>query len=243
LTLFRKHGIIVTSTVEVIPHVYHLTIRGVNIILIAEEELTLVDTGFRGSSPKIISFIRSLGRSVKEISLIILTHNHLDHVGGLPELKKLTPAKVAAHKADISNVESQLPYSRFALRLMHIPLFTSLRPFVYAKPSDIDIWLEGGEELKPLGGLKVIHTPGHTLGSISLFSPQKKLLVVGDAINNWHKTLRLPPKMVSTNLRQAVDSVKGLAQLDFDILCFGHGRPLPTNARARVQDLVAKAKD
>jgi len=243
LTLARRYGGILKSTLEIIPHVYQLTTRGVNIILIAEEELTLVDTGFRGSSPKIISFIHSLGRSPEEVSLIILTHNHLDHVGGLTELKKFTPAKVAAHKADISDVESQLPYSRFALRLMDIPLFSILRPFVYAKPSDIDIWLEGGEVLKPLGGLKVIHTPGHTLGSISLFSPQKKLLMVGDTINNRYKNPRLPPKMVSTNLRQAIDSVKGLVQLDFDILCFGHGRPLTTNARIRVQELMEKTKN
>ncbi len=78
---------------EVISHVYQITIRGVNIILIAEEKLTLVDTGFRGSSPKIIGFISSLRRSVEEVSLVILTHNHLDHVGGLAELKRLTTAK------------------------------------------------------------------------------------------------------------------------------------------------------
>ena len=64
--------------------------------------------------------------------------------------------------------------------------------------------------------------------------------MVGDAINHRHKTLRLPPKMASTNLRQAADSVKELAQLDFDILCFGHGRPLTTNARTEVQELIDK---
>lgn len=231
------------KTVEIIPHVHHLTIRGVNIILIAEEELTLVDTGFRGSSPKIISFIHSLGRSPEEISLIILTHNHLDHMGGLAELKQRTPAKVAAHKADISNTEGQLPCPRAKRKLLSFPPFSALRSLFSIKPGEVDIQLEGGEVLKPLGGLKVIHTLGHTLGSISLFSPQKKLLMVGDAINNRHKNPRLPPKMVSTNLRQATDSVKGLAQLDFDTLCFGHGRPLTTNARTKVQELVEKTKD
>lgn len=92
---------------EVISHVYQITIRGANIILIAEEKLTLVDTGFHGSSPKIISFIHSLRRSAEEVALIILTHNHLDHVGGLAELKRLTTVKVAAHKADISALNSQ----------------------------------------------------------------------------------------------------------------------------------------
>ncbi|GAH19098.1 unnamed protein product [marine sediment metagenome] len=71
------------STVEIIPNVYQITLRVTNIILIAEEELTLIDTGFRGSAPQIMSFIQRLGRSPEEITLIILTHNHLDHAGGL----------------------------------------------------------------------------------------------------------------------------------------------------------------
>jgi len=226
--------------VEIIPKVYQITYRSTNIILIAEEGLTLVDTGFRGSHPRIISFIRSLGRSVEDISLIIITHNHLDHVGGLIELKKLTRAKVAAHKADLNDSENQLPYPKIARKLLHIPPFSILRPLIYAKPGDIDIQLEGGEVLSPLGGLEVIHTPGHTPGSISLFSPQKKLLIVGDALNNRRQNLRLPPKFVSTDLTQAVDSVKRIAQLDFDILCFGHGKPLTRDASTRVRDLIKK---
>lgn len=225
---------------EIIPKVYQITHRSTNMILIAEEELTLVDTGFRSSYPRIISFIQSLERSVEDISLIIITHNHLDHAGSLAELKKLTKAKVAAHKADISDSENQLPYPKIARRLLHIPPFSILRPLIYAKPGDIDIQLEGDEVLSPLGGLQVIHTPGHTPGSISLFSPQKKLLIVGDALNNRRQNLRFPPKFVSTDLTQAVDSVKRIAQLDFDILCFGHGKPLIKDASTKVRDLIKK---
>ena len=64
--------------------------------------------------------------------------------------------------------------------------------------------------------------------------------MVGDAINHSFRSLRLPPKMVSTNLRQAADSIAGLTRLDFDILCFGHGRPLTTNARPKVLELMEK---
>ncbi len=64
--------------------------------------------------------------------------------------------------------------------------------------------------------------------------------MVGDALNNRYRYIQLPPKMVSTNLTQAVDSVKRIAQLDFDILCFGHGNPITKDAQARVQQLIKK---
>lgn len=225
---------------EIIPNVYQITLRLVNIILIAGEELTLVDTGFRGSAPQIIDFIRRLGRSPEEITLIILTHNHLDHAGGLAELKRLTRAKVALHKADVATDESQLPYPRVVTKLLHIPPFSLVRPLVYVKPDEVDIPLEGGEVFSPLGGLEVIPTPGHTPGSISLFAPKKRLLIVGDALNKRYRHIRLPPKMVSTDLPQALDSVERLGQLEFDILCFGHGRPVTSNASAKVKQLISR---
>ena len=61
---------------------------------------------------------------------------------------------------------------------------------------------------------------------------------MGDALNSRYKNVRLPPKFVSTDLSQATDSVKRIARLDFDILCFGHGRPIIKDASARVQDLI-----
>ena len=225
---------------EIIPHVYQITLRAVNIILIAEAELTLIDTGLRGSARHIVNFIRRLGRSPEEISLIIITHNHLDHAGGLAELKQFTRAKVVLHKADISDDESQLPLPPIAGKLLRIPPFSRLRPLIYVQPNQVDIQVKGGEVFSPLGGLEVIHTPGHTAGSISLFSAKKRLLMVGDALNKRYRNIQLPLKMISADLAQAVDSVRRIAQLDFDILCFGHGRPIVKDASAMVKQLIRK---
>ncbi len=221
---------LIQSTSQITPNVYQLTIRGTNVILIVEEKLTLIDTGLRGSSPQITGFIHHLRRSPEEISLIILTHRHMDHTGGLAELKQLTLAKVAIHKADISDVQMR-------------PLSSPLRSVFSVKSRDIDIQLAGGEILPPLGGLEVIHTPGHTPGSISLFSQRNKLLIVGDALRKRRKTLYLPPKMVSSDLSQAVESIKRMAQLDFNILCFGHGLPLSDGTYAKMQDLIKRNED
>ena len=236
MTVLSQIQRFIKSTSEIIPDVYQLTFRGANVVLIVEEELTLIDTGIRGSSPQIIAFIHSLGRSPEEISLIILTHNHLDHMGGLAELKQLSPAKVAIHKADISNIVA-------SWRVPITPLSSTFRSVFSIKYSDVDTRLVGGEVLEPLGGLEVIHTPGHTPGSISLFSPQNKLLIAGDALRKRRKTLHLPPKMASADLARAVGSIKKMSRLDFDILCFGHGLPLTDDIHTKLQNLIERIKD
>lgn len=243
MSVISKIRRLIQSTSEIIPNVYQLTNKGVNVILIVEEELTLIDTGLRGSSPQIIDFIHHLGRSPEEISLIIFTHNHVDHMGGLAELKQLTSAKVAIHKADISDIENQPSRTGARQKKPLKPLSSTLRSVFSVKFSDVDIQLEGGEVLEPLGGLEVIHTPGHTPGSISLFSQQNKLLIVGDALRKRRKTLHLPPKMASFDLTQAMESVKRMAQLDFDILCLGHGLPLSDDVHAKMRDLIERNKD
>ena len=89
MVLSRIRSILQKGVLEIIPRVYQLTDRGANIILITEEELTLIDTGLPGSLTRILDFIHSLGRSAEEIGLIIITHNHFDHAGGLAELRRL----------------------------------------------------------------------------------------------------------------------------------------------------------
>ena len=116
-----------------------------------------------------------------------------------------------------------------------MPPVKLLRPLVFAKPGDVDFKLKGGEVLKPLGGLEIIHTPGHTPGSVSLYSRKNKLLFVGDAISNRFIKMRYPPGAVSSNLREAVDSVKKLAELDFENICFGHGKPVLGDGRRRLK--------
>jgi len=238
LTLAVETGILLAM--QVIPGVHQITHRCVNIILIVEGKLTLIDTGFRGSASRIADYISRLGRSVEEVELIIITHNHLDHIGGLPALKKMTPARVAVHKDDLSEDESGLPYPGYLRRMMKLPLVSLFRPLVYARPGDVDIQLAGGEVLPPLGGLEVIHTPGHTPGGISLFSAERKLLIVGDMLNTRHRDIIPPAKMVSSDLPQAIEEVKRLAQLDFDTLCCGHGRPVVGGASARVRDWIKR---
>ena len=242
MTLSRIKSYVIDSTLEIIPGVYQLTTRGANIVAIAEKELTLIDTGFPGSASRIIRFIRRLGRSAEEISLIIITHNHIDHAGGVAELKRLTGARVAAHQGDLAGTTDHIAYPVTVRRLLNMPPFSALGAAFSVNAGEIDIPLSGGESLPPLGGLRVIPTPGHTPGSISLFSDSYRLLFAGDALNNRRRFLRLPPKHASTDLAQAADSVIEMSRLNFDILCLGHGQPLSGNASRHIREMLLRTR-
>ncbi len=225
---------------QVISGVHQLKIRGINTFLIIEEEITLIDAGLRGSAPAIAKAISKLGRSIEEVSLIIITHNHLDHIGGLPGLRKLTSAKVAVHRDDTGFRQKGVPYHGFLKAVMKIPFMPAIWPFMYATEKDVDIVLEGGEVLNPLGGLEVIHTPGHTPGSICLYSAKRKIVFAGDTTGHRNRDFFVPPRAVNSDSAQLKQSVKKLSQLDFDILCYGHGKPLKNNASSMLKDWLER---
>jgi glyoxylase-like metal-dependent hydrolase (beta-lactamase superfamily II) len=225
---------------QIIPSVYQLTIKGLNTFLILEEEITLIDTGVRGSGLAIGRTVKNLGRSIEEVSLIIITHNHLDHIGGLKGLRKFTPAKVAIHSNDLGFKQKGLPYHGLLKAIMKTPFMPAIWPFMYVTEKDVDIVLQGGEMLKPLGGLEVVHTPGHTPGGICLYSAKKKILIAGDTISYRNRDFFMAPKLVNSDNAQLKQSVKQLAQLDFDILCYGHGKPLKGNASAKLKDWLKR---
>ncbi len=132
--------------------------------------LILVDTGTPGSEQRIVNKIKRLGFNPSQISLIIITHAHNDHTGSVKALKKITGAKVAVHKDDagfLINGESAdiTPTSKLG-RIFAYFIKNGKTRFDGVVP---DIQIENEMGLKSFGIKgKVISTPGHTLGSISI---------------------------------------------------------------------------
>lgn len=235
---------LVLSKNEVAPNTYQLTIGGVNVVLIVEDRITMIDAGLLGSAPHVLEFIEQLGRSPRELERIILTHRHVDHIGGLAALKKSTPAKVAIHPADISDGEAPPPRPGVKHRLLHLPGAETIRSVFGVFEKDIDIKLSDGEVLDVLGGLHVVHTPGHTPGSVCLYAPAHKLLVCGDAVRKRRNAFMLPPKTIAGfNREQAVASVRRLLELDIETVCAGHGLPVTSGARGMLEDLLARSQE
>lgn len=145
-------------------------------LIYGKDKIYLIDTGVASSEDVIFDYVRKTGRNPDEISMIILTHSHPDHIGSAQTIKKETGCIVAAHpgeKSWIEDVEQQF-------RERPIPGFHSL----VGGSVKINRILEEGDVLDPDDGLKleVFHTPGHSKGSVSLRLQEDGALFTGDAI-------------------------------------------------------------
>ena len=228
----------VMEGMEVIANVHQLKVGWGNAVLLIEDEVILIDTGPRGNAENILDYLAQLGYSPSQLTLIIITHCHRDHFGSLYKLRELTGASIAIHRSEAVYLRHGLPHP-FALTrcsFMQPPLRFLFRTI----PLTPDILLEDDDLLSPFGGLRVLHTPGHTPGNISLYSAEKKLLIVGDTIVKRCGKLALPPAMPRSPT--ARESVRKLSKLDFDVICFGHGQPIKHDARERVNSLAQRIK-
>jgi len=224
---------------QVTSRVYQLSgplgtgVMGANVYLLVGDGLTLVDTGFWGRARLVLRGVERLGHSPADIRRIIITHHHADHAGSLAALKALTGAEVVAHRADVPYLDGSLPQPGPSWPRWLGGVVAPLHRLWATSPAAVETTVDEGSELPGAGGMKVLHTPGHTPGSISLLLEQEGVVIVGDVLVR-RSGLRLPTRFFTVDLSREIESVRRVAGLDFDTVCFGHGRPLRKEARAAV---------
>jgi glyoxylase-like metal-dependent hydrolase (beta-lactamase superfamily II) len=216
-------------------------IKGANSYAVTEEaqgddRIMLIDTGMPGNAGKIVDFLKSLGNEHLDRCTIVITHPDIDHSGSVAELKgKLGSATVAIHEADAPRLAGEKP-----LREVHgLPglLFKALSPFMRFTPVTPDVQLKDGEHVD---ALTVIHTPGHTEGSICLYSERLKAMFVGDALRtDSNRNPILPSAALAFDFEEAKNSVRKIASYEFDLLLSGHGPPVLADASRKVKELIA----
>jgi len=150
--------------------------RFVYAYLVFGDKITLIDSGVSGAESIIFKYINNNGRDPNEISMLILSHAHPDHLGAAKTIQEKTGCIVSAHanaKHWIENTEKQF-------KDRPVPGFHTL----VGGSVGVDRELEDGQTLELEKGLtcKVLHTPGHSRGSISLFFESEKTLITADAI-------------------------------------------------------------
>jgi glyoxylase-like metal-dependent hydrolase (beta-lactamase superfamily II) len=219
---------------EIAPGVHAIPILAGQVHLLVEERLTLVDAGLVGSGRAIGRGVAGLGRSMDEVTRIICTHAHPDHIGGVREIAGDREVEVMMHPADLAGLRVTL---RDAVanrsRAQLIAYFT--RHPGEATP------LEDGQLLPMLGGMQVVHTPGHTPGSICLYAARDRLLFVGDALQLIRGKVTFASSVFSADLALAKTSVARMAELDVETIIFAHYPPWRRDANATLAALAARA--
>ena len=171
-------------------------------------ELILIDTGAGWSVDKIINNIKKLGFDSNNLTKILLTHCHIDHIGGAPEIKKRFGSRLYIHKLDAPPLENG------------DPILTAAKWYQTSfPPTPVDVKFNLPEGILMIGEQRIVclHTPGHTPGSICIYLDKndKRVLFAQDL----HGPI-LPE--FGSNLDDWDRSTKKLLDLDADILCEGH---------------------
>jgi glyoxylase-like metal-dependent hydrolase (beta-lactamase superfamily II) len=222
---------------EILSGVQYVDGSNANCYLVEEEEgtLTLVDAGMQANGKRTLDFITKLKREPSAVKTIVITHCHVDHVRGLAALKAATGAKVAVHEADADFVsgKARYPAPGGAMGLA----FKALSPMFKTTPVEPDLRLKEGDVV---GRLAVLHTPGHTPGSIALLDRQSKVLFVGDTARFLKGKLEGPPPRFTPRMDQAKASIERLAGLDFEVMLSGHGEPLKSTDAPRMLGDLSK---
>ena len=217
----------VAKGIDLIPGV-----RGANSYLIhSQNGAIIVDTGMPRNEARILDYAKGLGVEPSSISTIILTHPDPDHAGSVAKLKELTNAKVAIHEADAPRLsgEKKLKEVKGALGLV----FKVMGVFMKFNPVTPDVLLKDSDKID---GVTIIHTPGHTEGSVSVYIPGEALLV-GDALRTTKSgSLRLP--RMTLDKERAKESIRKISELTYTCLLPGHGPPIKHDASTKVKQFV-----
>jgi glyoxylase-like metal-dependent hydrolase (beta-lactamase superfamily II) len=168
------------------------------------------------------------GIDPKSVSLILITHGHADHFGSATDLKERTGAKVAIHRLDAEAArKGQDPplNPTGAIGRLFISLMARRGP-AKAPSFEPDILIEDEMDLKKFGvDGKIIHTPGHTPGSVSVILPGGEV-IVGDLIMRgifrwWQPNYPL----FADNMAQLKESIKLILRKKPSKIYSGHGGP------------------
>jgi glyoxylase-like metal-dependent hydrolase (beta-lactamase superfamily II) len=213
-----------------------------NLTLIVDEQNgnTLVDAGLPDQAEAIGAALLEAGTGVRDLRRIIFTHQDLDHVGSGAALVRQSGARVLAHAADAPYIEGELrPLKVTPEMLERRPQMREVLQRL--EPVGVDELLEDGGRLDLAGGLRVIFTPGHTPGHLSLYLERSKVLVAGDALTAEDGYLNGPNPSMTLDVGEAARSLRRLAELDVQTVVCYHGGVVSEDANGQIRRVVQDA--
>ena len=226
--------------IKVTDGVFQIRALGARVTVLVENGAAiLVDAGLWGSQGLIVDGLESLGLSMEQIRMVVVTHAHPDHSGGLGGLVEGPGIPVGAHKLEADIIEGKAPPPS----LLRSRLMGRITQLAFQKllghPVPVNGRLEDGDVI-PFGTeVRVVHLPGHTEGSIGIHLPKKRMVIVGDALQ-YKLGLRLSPPAgaVTQDPDRAMSSLERLLELDFDAICFSHFPPMRSGGSEALREML-----
>jgi len=230
--------------VPLAPGVFRIPTAGKDLInsfaLVQDDgSVTLVDTGLKRAPARIVAGLASIGKHPRDVTRIVLTHVHPDHAGGAAEMSRRTGAPVLVHGDDHGWARSG------GIRGANDPSTRMGRLFARAGDAKIEAFEPGpalmdGQLLPVSGGVRVVHTPGHSPGHISLLVEPSGTLITGDALFNFRflRGARISPAFLCSDFAMTKRTAHRLGEMEYEVAAFTHGPEIRDRARETVRGLL-----
>ena len=216
-----------------------------------DDTVVLVDAGFPGQLQQIREAVARAGVSFDRLDKVIVTHQDIDHIGGLPDiiLESSHKVEVLSHEEEKPYIEGRKPLikmnqARLSKRLVSLSEEQRQQAeALFANPpkASVDTAVADGEILPYCGGITVIFTPGHTPGHICLYLNKSKILVTGDALVAADGELRGPNPGATYDMDAALKSLKKLTRYDIETVVCYHGGVYRDHPNKRLAELASAA--
>jgi glyoxylase-like metal-dependent hydrolase (beta-lactamase superfamily II) len=232
---------------ELTDNLYHINLQKANIYLFKSKQgLVLIDTSVVESLKMLEPQFNRNGFRLQDISHILITHAHVDHVGGLAEIQTATKAEVWVHEIDAPFVRRgehppYTPASSLSLQDKLIGNFITAYVGTRQPSTTVHHELKSGEILNELWeGLEFLHLPGHSPGHSGFYFSKERVLIGGDVMMHLTPWLTRPLAAFTEDMEQADESILQVAKMNISTLGVGHGEPLIGTAADAIQKLSAK---
>lgn len=207
---------------------------GFNVYLIRSGgRWVLVDTSTRHARRRILRQLPD------KLDAILITHAHRDHAGSMHAVATETDAPVWSGEVDADAIEGKVAEPVPAEHKNHI--VNRMFATWWKDPHPVARRLRDGDEV---GGFTVIELPGHTPGQIGLWRESDRTVICADTMRSMNLLTGLPqlgemPEIFTVDRAESRRSIRKLAALEANTVCFGHGRPLRKDTADKINDFAA----
>lgn len=219
---------------QIAPEVFQISLMPRNSINCYIIEGVLVDSGIRSSYTTVKKALQKI-----PVYQHILTHAHADHQGCSDQICAEFEIPLLCHPNEVFRTETGMVTTDYPTPQHWVAKFQ--QKYWAGQGHTVERTLVENDRI---GNFKVIETPGHSEGHISLFREQDGVLIAGDVATNMNLLttatgLRLPPNIFTSDQQRNIGSLQKLAKLNPSIICFGHG-PVMRNTDRKFEQFVAK---